>query len=88
MTTHTAEPRDTGSAGPAGSAGASGSAVTGGGPRRFISEVSVELSKVTWPSAADVRRYTAIVLAFVVLMATFVGLADTGLGFLVGKVYG
>lgn len=50
-------------------------------PKRIwtaITNTISELKKVTWPSWKDLRNYTAIVLAFMVVMAVVVGLLDLG----------
>ena len=50
-------------------------------PKRMwnaIQNTIAELKKVTWPSFKDLRSYTTIVLAFMVMMAIVVGLLDLG----------
>ncbi len=50
-------------------------------PKRMVSAVKntiAELKKVTWPTRKDLINYTAIVLAFMVVMAVVVGLLDLG----------
>lgn len=48
----------------------------------FISEVRVELSKVTWPSRAEVVKLTLIVFLVSVIIGSYVG----GLDFLFTKI--
>ncbi len=58
---------------------------------RYIKDVIGELKKVTWPSAKDLAKYTATVLAFIVLFAVVIGVLDFlfGQGFtLLGNVAG
>jgi len=50
-------------------------------PRRiwfFFREVVGELRKVIWPSRSDLLTYTAVVVVFVAIMMTLVGLLDVG----------
>lgn len=47
----------------------------------FISEVRVELTKVTWPKRSEVIKLTLIVL----LVSTFVGLYVGGLDYIFTK---
>jgi preprotein translocase subunit SecE len=48
----------------------------------FISEVRIELSRVTWPSRAEVIKLTLIVFLVSVVLGSYVG----GLDFLFTKV--
>lgn len=43
---------------------------------RYIKDVIGELKKVTWPSGKDLAKYTATVLAFIVLFAVVIGVLD------------
>ncbi len=50
-------------------------------PRRIANAFGntvAELKKVTWPTRKDLINYTAIVLAFMVMMALVVGFLDLG----------
>ena len=47
---------------------------------RFFREVVGELRKVIWPTRKELLTYTTIVVIFVVIMTTIVGLLDLGLG--------
>ncbi|MDR0928153.1 MAG: preprotein translocase subunit SecE [Oscillospiraceae bacterium] len=58
-------------------------------PKRMwnaILNTIAELKKVTWPSRKDLINYTAIVLAFMVLMALVVGLLDLGASRLISLI--
>ncbi|MDR0897819.1 MAG: preprotein translocase subunit SecE [Oscillospiraceae bacterium] len=58
-------------------------------PKRMwnaILNTVAELKKVTWPSRKDLMNYTAIVLAFMVLMAVVVGLLDLGASRLISLI--
>ena len=46
----------------------------------FFREVVSELRKVIWPTRKELLTYTTIVIIFVVVMTTIVGLLDLGLG--------
>jgi preprotein translocase subunit SecE len=45
---------------------------------RFIREVVGELRKVIWPTRKELLTYTGVVIAFVTVMTTIVGLLDVG----------
>jgi len=44
----------------------------------FFREVISELRKVIWPTRNDLLTYTAVVVVFVAIMMTLVGLLDVG----------
>ena len=46
----------------------------------------VELRKVTWPTAKETRTTSLAVLAFVVVMAIFLGVVDLGLSGLISFI--
>jgi preprotein translocase subunit SecE len=48
--------------------------------REYIGEVRSELRKVAWPSRTEVINYSIVVLITLVVVTTFVGLLDWGLG--------
>jgi preprotein translocase subunit SecE len=48
------------------------------GPARFLRETIDELRKVVWPTLPELYRYTLVVVATVVVIATFIGLVDFG----------
>ena len=59
---------------------------------RFFKDVVGELKKLTWPTGKELAKYTATVLAFIVLFAVVIGVLDflfgqgfTLLGSLAGK---
>jgi preprotein translocase subunit SecE len=45
---------------------------------RFVREVVAELRKVIWPTRKELLTYTAVVIVFVTIMLTVVGLLDLG----------
>jgi preprotein translocase SecE subunit len=51
--------------------------------KQFLREVKTELKKVTWPSRKDALSGTAIVLVAVFIIATFLGIVDSGLSNLI-----
>jgi preprotein translocase subunit SecE len=55
---------------------------------RFLREVWIELQKVAWPTWAELKGSTAVVLVAVVLIAIFIGIVDFGLSKIVGIVFG
>lgn len=42
----------------------------------FFRDVRVELAKVTWPTRAELVRYTSIVIAMSLVVAAFLGAWD------------
>ena len=56
--------------------------------RRWWRETRSELRKVTWPTTEQTRNLTLVVLAVCVIMAIFLGIVDSILGFLVKLVIG
>jgi len=52
----------------------------------FLREVKVELKKVTWPTRKQTTGTTIVVIVFVFIIATFLGLFDFGLSKLVQLV--
>ncbi len=55
---------------------------------RFFREVVAELRKVIWPSRKELRNYAVVVIVFVAVMLTIVGLLDLGFAKLVLFVFG
>src|SRR5829696_5497562 len=45
-------------------------------PAQFVREVRAELRKVAWPTRAEVRNYSIVVLITVVLFTAFIALCD------------
>jgi len=45
-------------------------------PAQFVREVRAEMRKVAWPTKAEVRNYSIIVLITVVLFTGFIALCD------------
>lgn len=58
------------------------------GPLTFVNQSVDELKKVVWPSRKEMVGYFFAVLVFVVFIMLLVSLLDTGLGWLVLKVFG
>jgi preprotein translocase subunit SecE len=55
---------------------------------RFFREVVAELRKVIWPSRKELRNYAVVVIVFVAVMLTIVGLLDLGFARAVLWVFG
>jgi preprotein translocase subunit SecE len=55
---------------------------------RFAREIVAELRKVIWPTRKELLTYTAVVVAFVTVMLTIVGLLDLGFAKLVLLIFG
>ena len=55
---------------------------------RFFREVVAELRKVIWPTRKELLTYTAVVVVFVAVMLTIVGVLDFGFAKVVLLVFG
>lgn len=55
--------------------------------RAFFKEVQVEIRKVSWPSRAELRDSTMVVIATVLIVAAYVGAVDRVLGVAVGLLF-
>jgi len=44
--------------------------------KNFITEVTVELKKVSWPTKNELIGSTAIVIISVAILATYIGICD------------
>jgi preprotein translocase subunit SecE len=49
----------------------------------FLKEVRVESTKITWPTRAELRESTIVVVITVSLISVFIAIVDRGVGFLV-----
>jgi len=52
--------------------------------KKFVKEVKVELTKVTWPTPSELRATTTVVIITTFIMTVFIGLVDFGLAQLIG----
>jgi preprotein translocase subunit SecE len=54
--------------------------------KKFVSDVIVELKKVSWPSREELRGSTLVVIVTVILVAVFIGVVDRILAFGLAQV--
>ena len=54
--------------------------------KKFVKEVRVELTKVTWPTPSELRATTTVVIITTFIMTVFIGIVDFGLGILIGAL--
>lgn len=54
--------------------------------KSYLELSRAELRKVTWPSAKETRSTSLVVLAFVIVMAIFLGVVDLGLSKLISFI--
>jgi len=54
----------------------------------FIREIVAELRKVIWPTRRELITYTTVVVVFVTIMLTVVGLLDVGFGKAILWIFG
>lgn len=55
--------------------------------RDFVKDVRVEVTKVSWPTRAELRASTAVVIVTVVIVSVFIGIVDRVLTFAVGLLF-
>lgn len=53
---------------------------------RFFKNMWHELKKVSWPSVKEVRNYSLVVFAFMIVMGVIIGLMDFGSGALINLI--
>jgi preprotein translocase subunit SecE len=46
--------------------------------REFVSEVTEELKKVTWPDASQLKNATLVIIVFVFIVAAIIWVMDFG----------
>ena len=56
--------------------------------REFIKDVRVEFWKVSWPSRAELRDSTIVVIVTVIIVAGFIGIVDRVLAFGITRLFG
>jgi preprotein translocase subunit SecE len=54
--------------------------------KKFLKEVRIELTKVTWPTLSELRATTAVVIVTTLVVTVFIGLVDLGLAQLIGRL--
>lgn len=59
-----------------------------GESRVFLGEVVEEVRKITWPSRAELRQLTIVILVFVTVVAVIIGAMDILLQLLVVRLPG
>lgn len=58
------------------------------GTRTFIEECYVELQKVTWPDAEQLRSATVVVLVFTMAVSLVIWLMDKASSFVINTIMG
>lgn len=58
------------------------------GTRTFIEECYVELQKVTWPDAEQLRSATIVVLVFTMAVSLVIWLMDKASSFVINAIMG
>ena len=54
--------------------------------KKFLKEVRLELTKVTWPTVNELRGSTAVVIVTVLIFTVFIYLVDKGLVLIIHQV--
>ena len=54
--------------------------------KKFVREVKVELTKVTWPTPSELRATTTVVIITTFIMTVFIGIVDFGLAQIIGAL--
>jgi len=52
----------------------------------FLKEVRAELAKVTWPTRAELRESTVVVIITVIIITVFIGAVDQVFNYLMKMV--
>jgi len=53
---------------------------------KFFKSVKMEMSYVSWPTKADIKEGTTVVILLSIFVAIFLSLVDSGFGFLIRKL--
>ena len=53
---------------------------------QFLTDVSSEVKKITWPTREDLRKATMVILLFVVIVAIVIGTMDIVLQWLLVRL--
>ncbi len=56
--------------------------------KTFLGEVKVEMKKVTWPTQAQVKNYTAVVIIASIALAIVIGIFDRAVAYLLLQATG
>lgn len=54
--------------------------------KRFLSEVAVELKKVSWPSRKETANMTGVVIVLIFILGAFLALVDGLLAKIIGLI--
>jgi preprotein translocase subunit SecE len=54
--------------------------------KHFVTDVIVEMKKVSWPSTTELRGSTVVVIVTVILISIFIGVVDRILAFGLARV--
>ena len=57
-------------------------------PAKFVREVRAEVARVTWPTRKETVQTTAVVFAFVVIMALFLFAVDSSIAWVLTLITG
>jgi preprotein translocase subunit SecE len=49
--------------------------------KEYVKDVRLEMTKVSWPTRAELRQHTMVVIVMVVIVAVFTGIVDRGLSY-------
>jgi preprotein translocase subunit SecE len=55
--------------------------------REFVKDVRVEIGKVSWPTRAELRDSTLVVIATVLIVAVYIGVIDRVLSLVIGLLF-
>ena len=55
--------------------------------KNYLSEVRVEIKKVTWPTVAELKESTRVVIVATLLLTAFIGLVDQILSRIIKLVF-
>lgn len=55
--------------------------------REFVKDVRVESTRVSWPTRAELRDSTIVVIVTVLIVAAFIGIVDRALTAAIGLLF-
>ena len=56
--------------------------------KNYLAETKIEMKKVTWPSKAELKESTRVVIVATFLMTIFIGVIDQVLSTIIKLVFG
>jgi preprotein translocase subunit SecE len=55
-------------------------------PREFVTQVTDEMKKVTWPDASQLKNATLVIIVFVLIVSAIIWVMDFGVRNVIGLI--